>query len=336
MATPLAPTLRSPTPADGTIHTSDTGTTLLVSGTHRDPGDHLARRVQARVWNDAQTSILRDQTFDLGTRGAQRFNVTVTSLPRRTWGRLETRTQCIRTGKWGAWTTPRRRVRTNARPKVAFVTILEDSEKPRLLVSISDPDGNQLSAIEWYVYEDVTISGKTQTITRWYSGKVEIGGLPSRAELEYGGGENLVRGGRYRSNIYVWDADDVPSRRSGPHYFRARDLAFTLIPNGTDTKVGETRPWLDWVFSAAHDQFQIEVYDNPDGLGTPLYRTAVIAQTSATSGSHKVTKRLPHGQEAWWRIHVRPTGTSALTEWSDLAIFYINAAPYKPVIEVAA
>lgn len=347
---PNAPT--GLTPVAGTIVNTDTGAKVTISGAFSDPdpGNYLkSTQVEIYAAGVLQAQIDAGTAFPIQTvtqtpgGQPQHFGVTVTGLAQRTDLQYRVRNR-DQSDAWGAW-SELIAFRTNALPAApANPVVTQGTTAPNFLGSIVSADAGEYgTAAEVEVYEDPAAG---DTLTKWASGKQTIGGAWTRFSLAYGtGGAHtpLEFGKEYRGRMRVWDRDDQVGPWTAFFYFTPTNIVGPtgMSPIDVSTKQASATPPLTIADAVNFDRWELEVYDNEDGLGTALWDVPLqtIASTNTTTKNYgnnvglsgaTVAVALQPGQTVWWRSRIRTTGNPDVGLWSPLYPFYINATPNQP------
>lgn len=358
---PAVPTIS--TPVADAIASSAAGTTAVISGTYSDPDGDAFGGGTIQIYDDAATDdgagniltgtkIGADRPMVAGDGSGASWSKSVTGLPAQTW--VKARVQ-VKDSK-GAFSIycPLRRFKTNATPGVPTNPYFQDDtvDNPTVAFSLSDPDGTAgspppayISAYSIEVYYDHPTLG---AIPMWIVSKTTIGGTSTRVSVTYNG-ETLVIGTKYRWKAWVWDNNDVQSPSTGDLYVTPTTSTgpSNMTPRDVETKQNSRTPTLTIAHSANFDQYALDVYDNENGIGTPLW--TVPTQTIASAASKALTYgdntglvgattavALEWGRRYYWRSAVRVTGNLSLGAYSPIYPFYVNALPSAPSISVGA
>lgn len=237
------------TPAPGAKIPSGNGTSATVSARHSDPEGDTASRYQAQWFPAGTTDAQADAgsvaptsyaTVTVNTAHNAVRSHTYSGLPARAGGCWRMR---FYDGQWGTFSALRDGT-TAYQPSVVNPATEPGTKTPRFYDTItsSDPAGEYATAHQDVVYQD-TPGG---TITKWDSGKVAVGGNPTRPERTYGGSA-IEWGTPYRRRRRLWNKDDVPTTQDASWPSAAIDVPFTQYePTGAVIRIGATAgPLLD-------------------------------------------------------------------------------------------
>jgi hypothetical protein len=333
---PSAPTVTSPEPSgggDAVLVASTAGTELTIDllFVDEDAGD-ACPRVEIEVYGDAATDdslapLIRatgSVTPTVVNATLRQYRYKVTGLPARTTLRFRVRTQddSGASNAWGAWTSL-----TDGRVQTAYVAgvplnpvMQTRPDGPHILGTINSPDaGDFATAWEGEFYRD-TQSGR---VTLWAPGPIQIGGAPTRSDVEYAGAA-LSPG-----DVVTWrhrhhNRDGVPGAWS-PEYFTTivAQVGPSISPGDTGTKLLSRTAQLTITFEASSDGYQVRLYRS----GVLVHDTGVV--TIGAAGS--VNWNIPAGVANWGdRLDVeaasRPAGGS-LGPFSPRSGLQINTLP---------
>jgi hypothetical protein len=358
---PATPTITSPT-ADQVVSTA-LGTTATIAGTYSDPDGDTFGGGTIQVYDDTATDdgagniltgtkIGADRPMVAGDGSGSTWSKPVTALPAQTW--LRARAQ-VKDSK-GAYSiySPLVRFKTNATPGTPTNPFFQDDTvtSPTMAASLVDPDGTTgtppaayITAYEPEVYYDHPTLG---AITMWAPGKQSVGGTSTRASFTYDGSQ-LTVGTKYRWRIRLYDNQDAASPWTADQFVTPKLTTgpSNMTPRDVETKQNTRTPTLTIANSSNFDQAAFDVFDNPDGTGTPLW--TVPAQTFTTTASKAYTYGnnaglvgastavpLDWGRRYYWRAAVRITGNATIGSYSPLYPFYINSLPAAPVLAASA
>jgi hypothetical protein len=354
---PVAPTLTTPA-AEDTVQGSSGGTSLVVAGTYSDPDGDAFGGGTLQVYDDATTDdatgaiitggtkVISDVSMVSGDGSGASWSKTLTGLPRQTWVKVRAQTKDSK-GAFSAWSRLRR-VKTNATPGIPANPYFQDDTvtSPTIAFSLNDSDpGATIGAYSIEVYYDHPSLG---TIPMWIVPKTAQAGSVTRVSVSYNG-DPLVVGTTYRWKATTWDNNDTASPPTANLYVTPRTSTgpSNMTPRDVETKQNTKTPTLTIAHGANFDQWALEVYDNPEGTGTPLWSvpTQTVASTASVAKTYgdntgltgaSTAVALDWGKRYYWRAAIRITGNTTIGAFSPLYPFYVNALPTAPAISVAA
>ncbi|HVM30765.1 MAG TPA: hypothetical protein VM305_08385 [Candidatus Limnocylindrales bacterium] len=334
---PNAPSNMAP-PAN-TVQGSTNGNTLTVSALHTHPEGKSSSHFQVEWYptsatdQDPGTPLKTDTVTATTAHNATRSH-TLTGLTPRTAGKWRIRFARV-SGLWGPWSgllqaTPA------YKPSATNPSVTPATLTPTGAISITsnDPAGEGATAIEWIVYQD-TPSG---VVTKYASGKVSIGGLPTRPQITYGGSA-LAYGVKYRHRFRVWNKDDVASDQTGDLYFTQYEalgptvqirVGTTNHPADQTVKIDTRTPTVRVSDPGGGniDQAQVRLY-SPTGV--LLHDFGLQSFSSAAFRDFVVPANLwDWGSEPMVDARARVAGNADPGPFSDQKRIRINAAPGAP------
>lgn len=357
---PNVPTITAP--VAGTVASSNDGISVVVSGTFSDvDGDSFGggtiQVYDASATDDGAgniltgTKVVPDTTMTSAHGSGGTWTRTVGGLPRETTFRLRAQVKDSK-GSYSIY-SPLVTFTTNATPATPANPYFQDDtvSNPMIAASLVDPDGTTgsppnayITAYEIEVYYDHPSLG---AITYWAPGKQSIGGTSTRLSVTYGGTQ-LVPGTKYRYRLRLYDDHDTPSPWTADLFVTPRLTTgpSNMTPRDVETKQNTLTPSLSINNASAFDQYALQVYDNADGTGTPLWNVPVqtIASTSTVAKTYGVNTgltgastavALQPGKRFYWRSAVRITGNATIGEFSPLYPFYVDALPSAPSVSVS-
>lgn len=338
LATSVATTGR-PTGADGSTTVQPRGT-VTFQGTFQDPdaGDTLDGAYLEVYEDDGVTLAIGGEwtTSGDGDPVGVVWNVAMPGVPTGRFLKWRGRNydQDFAEGAW----SPLQRFWANGAPGAPIsLSVNTDSLTPTFRGTISDPDGGTMGAAWVQVRDPSTLENL------WDSGWMsQVPGTVRFVETYSTSATGLQFGVPVQWRAKVQDDQG----QEGP-YTAWQSLTpvevlgpSNMTPRDTNTKVDTLTPSLSIAHLAAFDFYELEVYDNPDGIGTPLWDVPLTSMASATS---KVVvyagAPLAWGRTYWWRARIRNTSTlvyapeTSITE-AILYPFYVNSLPAAPVLTV--
>lgn len=357
---PTVPTINSPI-ADA-VESSATGLTAVIAGTYSDPDGDAFGGGTIQVWNDASTDdgagnitagtqLGSNIAMTAGAGSAGLWAKTITGLPAQTFVKVRAQVKDSK-GAYSIY-SPLRRFKTNATPGTPTNPYFQDDTvtNPTMAASLVDPDGTTgsppnayITAYEPEVYYDHPTLG---AITYWAPGKTSLGGTSTRANFTYQGTQ-LVVGQKMRWRIRLYDNNDVASPWTADQFVTPKLTTgpSNMTPRDIETKQNTRTPSLSINNSSNFDQAALDVFDNAEGTGTPLW--TVPAQSFASTGTKAYTYgdntgltgastavALDWGRRYYWRAAIRVTGNATIGSYSPLYPFYVNALPAAPVLGVS-
>jgi hypothetical protein len=332
---PLTPD--DPQPPAGAKYGTVTGQGFGISARYLHPEGKSGTHYQVEWYPTTATDATPGTPTQSYTVAATTAHNTVrphlyTQLTPRVPGRW--RIRFGRNGLWGPWNfmrtgTPAYQP-TPVQPGVEPATLT-----PRIYDSISSADpADFITAVEDVWYQD---PANEQAITKWASGKVAVGGAPTRVERTYSG-TPLVFGTKYRWRRRIWNRDDIPSLADHRFPQQAVDVNHTpresigptIVPGDTSTKLNTRTPTFVLTNPGGGniDRYRMRFYSLSGAL---LHDTGEVGVTSA-SAINVVTPTgiWDWGQEPLVDAAIRPTGNANLGPFSDQKRVHINAAPGSP------
>lgn len=262
-----------------------------------------------------------------GAGSLNAFTIKATGLPARTQMRKRLRTQDDK-GAWGPWTSLADGfVQTAYKPRKPASPFMQSTpDRPRIAGTIDSPDASDhVTGWEGEFYRD----DPTGTVTLWAAGMQDIGGSPTRSEVEYAGttlnaGDTVRWRHRHRNRDQVtgdWSEFYTTAivQQTGPT---------TMTPSDTGTKLTSRTAQLVIGHAANFDGYQWRLYRG----GALLYDSGLQSVSSTAS----VNVNLPTssgspvaqwGDELEWEAAIRPAGSGALESFSPRRSIYVNALP---------
>lgn len=340
-APPLAPTVTSPVgTTDAAVIGTASGTEDTTSFGYSDPDGDAIALVQLQYYDAFATddesgniiagTLMRDTggvtPTPLGAQSA--YSRTVTSLPAKTSMRKRLRAQDAR-GRWGPWTRLSEGfIRTAYRPGVPSNPVMQTTpDRPHIYGTLDGP--GTISGWEGEFYRDTT-SGR---ITLWAPGMQDIGGSPTRSDVEYQG-TTLNPGDVVRWKHRHRNEDGVVGDWSPEYSTTIREqIGPTITPADTGTKLLSRTAQITITFPQASDGYGYRLYRG----GALVHDSGLVVIGSASS----VNVNLPTvsgAPVATWcdeleiEAAARPTGSgaalgSASAPWSPRSGLRINCLP---------
>jgi len=319
------------TPADNALVATTSGTSITVSGKYDHPQGKSGTAAQFALYPTSATdavpgSPLVDQLVTATVaQGGTKSNtfLSQTSGTARKW-----RMRFAYNGLWGPWSllqtvTPVYLPGTPAQP---YVT--PNSLTPDFFASlVSSKPGDYITAAEVNVWLD---PAQGQTITKWASGQVAIGGSPTRVQMTYGGSA-LAFDTQYRWQVRLANSDGVWSAWTGNQYFTpTAQLGPNISPGDTSTLQTTKTPTFTLTRPGGgnFDQYRMRWYNE---AGTLLSDTGVVSITSAASTNVVTPAGLwDWGQQPQVDAAIRNTGDATIGPYADKRTVRINAQPGSP------
>lgn len=321
---------------------SDNGTQLAVAARYSDPDGDVSSAYQVQAYPDTATDDIpgavltgQDRTIGALTASGSWRSTLLTGLPARTWIKFRYR---FWDGKaWSPWSLLRR-VKTAYLPSVVNPSQSAGTTSPVFgdAITSGDPAGEYATAYEDVVYQD-TPAG---VLTKWASGKIAIGGNPTRVERTYTG-DALTTGQVYRRKRRLWNKDGVPTTPDEQWPTTAVSISFTpSAAAGVQIKYGGTyldaslkidslTPTLNVSDPNGNniDQARLRAYVN----GAVVYETALTSFAAAASHDFVI----PAGYLNWdteptFDAAIRISGASSLGAFGDQQQGHMNSRPGAP------
>jgi hypothetical protein len=328
---PYAPTDLNP--PDGSADATTAGTSMSVSARHTDPEGNAATRYQAQAFAAGTTDVQADAGTGLvQDSGSVTATTAHNALRSHTFTGLAARTDYewrfrFYDGQWGPWSLLQT-AGTAYKPTAVNLAIEPGTLDPLLYASISSGDpSDYITAVEEFVYQDPAIG---DTITKWASGKVAIGGSPTRSEVEYGGSP-LVFGTQYRRRTIVYNRDDIPSDLTANFYFTPTEsVGPNVSPGNIETKLNTTQPTVTLTNPGGGNIDRARVEWLNEAGTVVLNDTGEIAFTSAASRNVQAPAGIySPGQRPRGRAYIRPTGNANMGPARDFQL-HLNTTPGAP------
>jgi hypothetical protein len=334
-APPTAPTITSPvgssTPAIiGTTAGTEDTTSFLFNDP--DAGDTCSKveveYYSAAATDEAPGTIVRSSgaVTPTGAGSLNAFTVKVTALPARTQMRKRLRTQDDK-GAWGPWSPlADGLVQTAYRPRKPASPFMQSTpDRPHIFGTIDSGDaGDFVTGWEGEFYRDDT----TGTVTLWAPGAQDIGGSPTRSDVEYSG-TTLASGDVVRWRHRHINRDGVVGDWS--EFYTTTMLQqtgpTTMTPSDTGTKLLSRTAQLTIGNATNFDGYHWRLYRGgallADSGLQAVGSTASVNVNLPTSGGNPVAQ---WGDDLEWEAAIRPTGGS-LESFSPRRAIYVNALP---------
>ena len=313
----------------------NTGRTITYRASMSDPdaGDYITA-AEVQVWNDGHTTLLQTVGVPItGKPGSYAYAITLPSGYNADRF-YEWRTRTRDSGNlWSPWSSYAR-FRANSVPNTPPApTVDTDTLTPNIGGVFTDPDpGNTISKVYIHVERvdtgtDMWVPGELPvTVTPWsipYAGAVLSWGVKYRARYwvrdNYGAGSSW---GAFR--------EFTPVQPIGPS---------AMTPRTESPRQMSLTPTLTVAQAATFRNDEVEVY-----AGSTIASTRLWAKTwDAVDYAAVTTKARPYGTGggaatplAWgstyyWRARIEDAA-GAISAWSNLYPFRINALPTAPVV----